>query len=214
DGFFWHPEISSALYARLKPTLLWLATSPKPTGRRHKEVLSNLLLCGWTLRDEQTGTRWTTSDELKSVLVNGDDDFRTQTLWQVAHWPQAEEKVSLLTEVWPKQIAARSPRVTAGLCDIPFDDEENFEVLVAAILPLVSTLEDRTLVVPSMRHPDSTILERYPQKALALLWAVLPQDATNWPYGAGDALLRICSTEGSLLHDHRMIELLRRWNKH
>ncbi len=212
-GFFWRPQIDgSALYARLKPILLELAKLPKSTRHRNQQGLSNLLLGGWQLCDEFTGRRWTTSDELKAALLDGDDDFRTQVLWQVSHWPWLDEKLTLLKEVWPKQIAARTPRVTARLCEIPFNDEENFPVLIDAILPLVSSFGGTSQILPSMTHPQSKILERYPERVLALLWAILPHDAVNWPYGTDDALNRIVSANEELLEDQRMIELMQRQN--
>lgn len=208
-GFFWHPKIEGfSLYSRLKPILLEVATIPSAAKNSHPRACAGLLLDGWKLRDEQTSARWTKSDEMRRALVHGDDDFRATALWQVAHWPDVADKLTFLKEVWPKQLAARTSRVTDRLCAIALEDAENFPALVDVIIPLVSHIERGTFMIATAQQ--KSILERYPGKVLKLLWAVLPADAELWPYGIDDVLQRLEITDQSLKEDRRLVELKRR----
>ena len=211
-GFFLQPNINGlSLYSLLKPVLLELAVSPsaaRMAAISHPRACAKLLLDGWRLRDEQTTSRWTKSDEMRRALVHGDDDFRAMTLWQVAHWSDITEKLAFLKEVWPRQMSARTPRTTERLCAIAFEDPENFPILVNSLVPLVSRVERGTLMLASLQQKK--ILERYPEKLLVLLWSVLPLDAELWPYGVADVLRGIEATEPSLKDDIRLITLKRR----
>lgn len=213
-GFFLRPEISSfALYARLKPCLLAFASVPKTTRDRYERISLNLLLSGWRSRNEETGERLVTSEELKRSLLNGDDSLRASVLWQVAQWPEIEEKVTFLGEAWPKQMAARGPLATSGLCEITIKDPVHFVRLVEAILPLVSTIVPGSLFIHALDQEQTTIVANNPEAVLSLLWAVLPEAATNWPYSTDRVLHHIGSANESLVRDSRLIELERRWNR-
>jgi hypothetical protein len=55
-------------------------------------------------------------------------------------------------------------------------------------------------------------VQRYPEKVLALLFAILPETVSGWPYVIENVLDQIAEVESSLLKDDRLIELKRRWN--
>jgi hypothetical protein len=59
---------------------------------------------------------------------------------------------------------------------------------------------------------EDELVDQYPEKTLALLSSILPEDATAWPYGIETALERIADADPSLLRDRRLVELKRRWN--
>jgi hypothetical protein len=136
--------------------------------------------------------------------------MRTRILWQVGQWTDVADKLTLLTEVWPLQLAARSPTVTGRLCSIAFDDEVNFLALVDAILPLVSSDVGGGLMLPLAKDKEGKIFNRYPEHVLALLSAVLPMDASKWPYGTDAVLQRLQKTSTRINKDARMIALRRR----
>jgi hypothetical protein len=59
---------------------------------------------------------------------------------------------------------------------------------------------------------EANLVNKFPEKMLALLSAVLPEDVAAWPYDIEDMLERIGSAEPSLVRDSRLVELKRRWN--
>lgn len=212
-GFFSNAKIQGeTFFNRMKPTLVALSTGEDKPRRNYEPSLGGLCIAGWQLKNE-SGDRWLSDEELRMVLVYCSVDIRTRILWQVSQWTNIEEKLILLKEVWPLQLAARSPTVTGRLCTIAFGDEENFPALVDAILPLVSPHEGGGLMLPLAQGDQSKAFERYPEHVLALLSVVLPLDASKWPYGADMALHRLQQTSKSINRDTRMIELKRRLSR-
>lgn len=65
--------------------------------------------------------------------------------------------------------------------------------------------------IPNLQHEDSAIIKEYPKQTLALLSAILPEDAAKWPYGIDGLLDRLQQSDASLLRDDRLIELRRKW---
>jgi len=133
--------------------------------------------------------------------------MRSRILWQVGQWKEVIDKLTLLTEVWPLQLAARSATVNLRLCAIAFNDEPNFPALVDAILPLVSPHEGGGQILPLAKDKEAEIFDRHPGHVLALLSVVLPDDATKWPYGMDAALGRLQKAASSIAKDARLIEL-------
>jgi hypothetical protein len=210
-----------SLYMVLKPRLLRLATRQSMIGRNHAEVLAAILLAGWGSVDKATGERCVTDVEMRDVLVNADDDFQSRTLWQLQRWSSQsqeggenwEEKVPVfLTEVWPRHIKAKSPRITARLLDLAFSDATTFPEIADIIMPLVTKSNREHLWLPALRESEGNVVDKYPDKMLALLSAVLPENVEVWPYDIEDALERIRIADPSLVKDPRLVELKHRWN--
>jgi hypothetical protein len=59
---------------------------------------------------------------------------------------------------------------------------------------------------------EEGIARQYPEKILALLLAILSENASLWPYGIESILHEIEKSESTLLKDPRLIELRRRLN--
>jgi hypothetical protein len=218
-GFFWGAQVPrKALYLKMKLSLLDLAKKSSFVRRRHTENLSAILLLGWRTIDETSGARFVTNEEMRTVLINVDDEFRSRILWQLERWSStkdehgSEDILVFLQQVWPRQKAAKSPVVSARLCDLAFSNEDKFAEYVDCVLPLVIPIEQGHLSIPSLRNSNDTIVDKFPEKTLALLNAVLPEDARNWPYGIDETFKRIGSSNNALLKDERLIELKRRWN--
>lgn len=203
----------------MKPWLLKLALHNHVVGRREANVLSATLLAGWGSTYKKTGKRFITNEEMRNILLNADDEFRGQIIWQLERWA-SDEKIGawranlpmFFTEVWPRQKQAKSPRISAKLCDLAFSNEAVFPVVAETILPLVTKIDEEGFFLPHLRGTEADIVTKYPKKTLALLWAVLSENATKWPYGIEDVLTKIGEAEPSLLNDSRLIELKRRWN--
>lgn len=209
-GFFHNANIGrQSLFNRMKPTLIALSTGNDKPRHHYERILASLCITAWQ-QTEDSGERWLTDEELRTVLVYCSTDMRTHILWHVDRWKDIAEKLTLLKEVWPLQLAARSPPVTGRLCTIAFNDETNFPALVDAILPLVSPNAGGSLMLPLIRGNESKLFERYPEHVLKLISAVLPMDASKWPYGIDVALERLRNTSKRINKDARMIELKRR----
>ncbi|KAB0671038.1 hypothetical protein F6V30_00100 [Oryzomonas sagensis] len=220
DGFFWgakHP--TEKLFFRLKPWLLDLPVQKHVSGRREVNVLSAILLSGWGRMCKKGTKRLVTNEEMRDILLNADDEFRGQIVWHLERWA-IDEKVGawkanlsvFFTEVWPRQKQVKSPKMSAKLCDLTFSSEIVFPVVVDSILPLLTKIEQEGFILPHLRGTKNEIVQKYPEKVLTLLWAVLPDNATKWPYGIGEVLPEIVEAEPALLNDSRWIELKRRWN--
>jgi hypothetical protein len=219
-GFFWGAKVPDReLYMRLKPYLLVLAKRKSITRHNHVEVLAALLLAGWGSADSTTGERYVTSEEMRDVLVNVDDDFRAKVLWQLGRWSSeaqegngnwAQQLTIFLVEVWPRQKSAKTPRITAALCDLAFANAAAFPERVDIILPLMTKIDQDSR--HDLTRLEDSIVDQYPERTLALLSAILPENAAFWPYGIEGVLERIGNADSSLLKDHRFVELKRRWN--
>lgn len=219
DGFFWGPKPpSDKLFLRLKPWLLKMPIGKSVVGRREASVLSVVLLIGWGRTCKKNNVRLVSNDEMRTILLNANDDFRGQLLWHLGRWAADENGIweknlsIFFSEVWPRQKQAKSPKMSAKLCDLVFSSKKVFAAAIDDILPLVTRIEEEGFIFPHFRGAEDKIIEKYPEKFLTLLWTVLPDSATKWPYGVGDVLPKITEAEPALLNDGRLIELKRRWN--
>ena len=219
--FFWGARPPKRrLYLKMKPALLALAHEASFARRQHAEILAGILLIGWDGRVTATGERAITNEEMRSLLIEADDEFRSQMIWQLDTWLEKDTnstwpKAALvfLKEVWPKQIAANTPGVSAHLAELAFSHEDNFPDYVDAVLPLVITINQDHLMIPSLlRSQERSVIEKFPEKTLQLLATILPEDGRKWPYGIDDVLRRIGQADAALLNDPRLIELNRIWN--
>jgi len=218
-GFFWGARIpGEVLYLQMKPALMKLASERTTDRRQHTEVLAGVILDGWQARRSATGERLVSDDETRRILLAGDEEFRTQVIWYLERWSQKEgspwrtEALTLLQNVWPRQVVAKTPRVSARLAELAFSQGDEFPDYVNAVLPLVTRVTTNELSLPITRREENNVVEKFPEKALSLLSAVLPDDAKRWPYGIEDVLKRIGKADPPLLLDSRMIELNRKWN--
>jgi hypothetical protein len=206
-GFFSNPKIAGlTFFNRIKPMLLTLSRGEGQLSRRYEQMLSSLCITAWQQKND-TGERWLSDEELRTVLVYCNTEMRTHILWHVYKWSDIEERLTLLREVWPLQLAARSAAVTGRLCMIAFNDATNFPALVDAILPLVSPNSGTSLMLPLAGDNETAIFERYPEHVLSLLSAVLPADPSGWPYGIGVVLERLSKLPRPIRKDSRLIEL-------
>jgi hypothetical protein len=152
-------------------------------------------------------------------LIKADDDFRSNVIWHLEKWSSREQEGHInwtkqlpvfFAEVWPRQKSAKTPRITARLCELAFSDADMFPERADMILPLVTKIDDEARQY--LAGLEDELVNQYPDKTLALLWAILPEDASLWPYGIETALERIANADPSLLTDPQLVELKRRWN--
>jgi hypothetical protein len=196
SGFFWGAKVpDQKLYLRLKPNLLAFA-SKRSLPRRGYGKVAGIILAGWGSTHEETGERCISDAEMHDVLLHTDDEFRSHILWQVKRWSETKENATgekwsvmlleLLRDVWPRQKSAKTPKISARLCDLAFSNVERFPEIAEIVLPLLTTIDRDHLMLPNLRESKNNIVDLYPKRTLALLHAVLPDNVTAWPYGIGN----------------------------
>ncbi|EHY9859437.1 SIR2 family protein [Vibrio parahaemolyticus] len=211
-GVLWGNLYGKELFLILKPSLIELACSGEVEGRGQQDAIVGLIYSAWNIKDEEG--EWLSDLEYKEILIKANDDFRCGTLWKARsgenegndQWLQTFHK--LMKNVWPKQLAAKSPTVSGRFCDIAFWSEEFFPEVVKLIIPFVTKLERANNIYLN----DGKITEKYPNELLLLLNAVLPDDVNMWPYDIGRHLERMVEVCSELSEDECFIELKRKWD--
>lgn len=184
--------------------------------------LAGIILAGWANRCDEGGKRYISSAEMHDVILEADDELRSRILWQMQQWAKEEKgDASLdwsillpefLRDVWPRHKSAKSPAISARLCDLVLASNDSFPELVQIVLPLVTVIDRDLLWLPDTKQTENNVASKYPEETLALLHGVLPENARSWPYGTGPILKRIGDARDDLKRDERLIELKRRWN--
>ncbi|MUK69692.1 SIR2 family NAD-dependent protein deacylase [Aliivibrio fischeri] len=211
-GALWGRIQGEELFAILKPNLLELACKGEVESLGHKNTIVALIYSAWKMKDENE--RWVSDVELKDALIKANDDFRCGILWQARHGGN-EEKTQwlepfreLISNVWPKQLAAKSSTVSERFCDIALWSEEHFSEVVKLIIPFLTKLERANHIYLN----DESVVKKYPNDLLLLLSTVLPDDVNKWPYDTGLYLDKMMETSNKLSEDERFIELKRKWD--
>jgi hypothetical protein len=213
SGFFWNPRVHPRLFEMLKPYLILLAYDKTAEKQGHLNTLSAILLAYWRNVFPKTGKRFVNNAEMREILLQTDENFRVQILWQAKSFLTGEKAdrrslAKFITEVWPRHKKAKSPRISTALCELAFTDAAVFESLADIILPLVSKVDKHGFFIYKLE--DSKIIDLFPEKVLALLYVVLPDNVPEWPYGIGNVLKRIGEVKPDLLKDTRLLELRKR----
>ncbi|MGL5448051.1 MAG: SIR2 family protein [Rhabdaerophilum sp.] len=221
-GFLWGARTPNRkLYMLLKQQLLDFAVTPLSARRSYGETIAGIILAGWGSVDETNGERCVSDDEMRSLLLKVDDEFRSRILWQAQTWSSEKNEnsherwagqLSELLRIWPRQMSARSANTSARLCELAFSSGEQFPEIADLVLPLLVKIERDHLRMPELRRSGKNVVDEYPVQALALLHAALPDNALAWPYGIEATLQRIGEADSSLNSDERLIALRRRWD--
>ena len=223
SGFFLASTIPGpTLYLRVKEHLLNLATDRNQERGKHNEMLAGLILAGWGSVNDTEGEPYISNEELRDILVQTDDRFRTAVLWHAERWMESTERdgengrwrllvPKLLREVWPRQISVKTPATSARLFALVFASEAQLPALAEIVEQLLSELGDDRVALPRFREA-SRMIDKYPREVLGLLYAVLPQRAGAWPFGTEEMLERIWEADETLRLDRRLRELRRRWD--
>jgi hypothetical protein len=89
--------------------------------------------------------------------------------------------------------------ISTALCELAFTDADTFGLLAEIILPLVSKIDKQGYFIYKLNK--TKIFDLFPEKVLALLCEVLPDNTPEWPYGTGGTLKRIGEINPALLKD-------------
>ncbi len=222
SGFLWGARTPNReLYMRLKNDMLQFAVDPLPSRRSYSEIIAGMILAGWGTVDGITGERCISNEEMRSLLLIVDDEFRSRILWQAQRWSDEinensnerwKGQLPELLQIWPRQLSARTPNTSARLCELAFSSGDEFPTIAALVLPFLGRIEHDHLMLPELRRSGGDIVNRYPEQALALLYAVLPDNALAWPYGTEEILKQIGEASSALNNDDRLVSLKRRWD--
>jgi len=225
-GFLWHTNLpGEKLFIRLKHYLLRVI-SFKAKNRQSEintQILSSMLLAGWATIDPKTDNRLVTNDEMRKALFDSNEVFRLKSLWhlerRIANEKTKQGKKNheqnlflFLTEVWPKQKKVKSRKITEALIMIAFSNPDNFSKIVDHILPLVTEVgrSFHDFYMPDKEKSD--IIKKFPKAMLKLMYEILSENASEWPYGVEEILEQIGIADPALLKNSRMVELKRRLN--
>ena len=229
SGFLWGARRlpDDKLFEVLKPYLLEKAVT---NGRKNEDQinrLGDLVLTGWEKYLGKPEKILISNNEFRRVLLNGGDRFRSRILWLTERWSNGQggdgERWTamlseLLSDVWPVQTAAKTASSSDGLVGLAFSNADRFLQVSEAILPHLVKIDRNHVSWPAFYELNDTnstigkIVDRFPERTLSVLFAVLPDNAAGWPYEMNATLDRIGNAEPALKRDNRLIELKRKWN--
>ena len=216
DGLLWAARAPSPpLFERLKPALMIRATSP--TRRRAEaNVIGAFLLIGWGETSAEVPEPLISAAELRTILVECDDDLRGQVLWHMEHWSVDPERpwrtrlLPFLIDVWPYHRAVRTAEMSVRLVDLALASGDLFPQVVAALLTRLVPVRNGLLRGFMMQEKAEDHPARlYPAAMLDLLWAILAEDVAQWPYKV-EEVFDLLAQANETRADPRLSELRRR----
>lgn len=219
EGVFWSARIPSReLFLRLKSGLAVRATEPLlRSSHESKNVIAGFLLAGWGgAADADPPDRLITDVEFREILIHTDNELREAVIWSLERWSTAangrwrERVIPFLKNVWPKQRALRTPRISARLADFALANGNLMPAIVKVILPWLVPVRGGHLHTLSLKDDAGDCPARlYPKATLDLFWAVLAEDPRQWPYKIED-VIEILTETPETAADPRLSELRRR----
>jgi hypothetical protein len=222
-GMLWQPFSSIDLFEHFKSKLLKLAVSQNAFASRNLPGIFALIVDGWMHRKLQNQEPIITDDELHDVILNGSVESRCQLLLQL--FPLLNEKSRtkasdlpriqrLLGNVWPKEMRARGPRVSARIFELLFVDPEVFELLVETGLTLLEPFDEEcTYLLLFLKERIKKIVAIHPDRFLDVLATVLPDSIDLWPSGVEDVFQELLAAHPNLVNDVRFEKLRQRWHQ-
>lgn len=213
-GFFWGARLpQERLFKWLKPHLISIATNQVIRRRRHGEILGGILLAGW--RYTKRGKRLVSSEEMHAVILEADNSFRSNVLWQLDRWSQNNDDwsaslVEFINDVWPKQKKARNPEISERFVQLAIHHPDRFPIILGAVYHLLNKVDQNSTIFFLLRKGESGIVDRFPVDALKLMHAILPDDVSRWPYEAQTVVRQLSASAPELNSLPEMLELLGR----
>lgn len=217
-GFLGYGNVNRQLFTRLRPLLLSLTAEESAPRHGYRRIVG-ILLSAWRQHDD-AGDRLLSSDDLRAALMTASDTDRVNALNHLQRWnedatsdPPAPDpladKLAFLEEVWPRQSFVRSGGAMSALAQIALTGGEHVAILTEAILPLLTVVANAApLGLWWMLSQDKTVSAN-PEEYLAVMSAILPPRARDWPYGV-QQLIEKLATIDTLKGDPRLVDLQRR----
>lgn len=212
---FWSGYLMAArtpqpeLFKRLKGAFIALARNGA-VRREQANKLGGMLLMGWA-----SDPALISAIEMREVLIHANDDLRTQVIWYLQRWSLEEgskwpdQLLPFLRDVWPRQLAVRTPRTSGSLVDLALAMSDRFPEIVAFILPRLGPAGRVSAQMTPLIDVETGLATQHPKPLLDLLWTVLPIDTGSWPYEIGKVLDALSEQEETR-DDARLLELRRR----
>ena len=223
SGLLWSGRLSSGeLFTRLKSKLLSFSISGNWAKRGYSEALAAMVLRGWASVNTDDSKQYLSDTELRDLLRETKEDFRIQIAWLAERWakeiddsgnaPWLTKLLRLIKDVWPRDLTMKTPKMSACLCNLAFSSPDHFADIALVVLPLVNRAELDNLHIHGIHQHGEELAKAHPELTLALLFAVLPEDAKSWPYEIDKVIEAIAVADPALSKDVRHIELCLRWN--
>jgi hypothetical protein len=217
-GFLGYGNVNRQLFARLRPLLLSLMAEDSAPPRGYRRIVG-ILLSAWRQHDDG-GNRLLSSEDLRTALMTASDADRVMALNQLLRWhedatadPPAPnplaDKLAFLEEVWPRQSFVRSGGAMSALAQIALTGGEHVSILTEAILPLLTMVANAAPLGLWWMHSQDETVAANPDEYLAVISAILPLRAGEWPYGVQQLVEKLASI-AALKGDPRLVELQRR----
>lgn len=210
-GMLWASNVPPAnLFDLLKDEMIELARGADNHDRT--ERLAGFLLMGWGSK-RRGGGRYVSNEEMRELLIDAQDSFRTQIIWHLKHWQSENRKwrpllKEFLEKVWPRQRAAKSSTISSRFFDLAIESPRNFVQMVDLVEPLMTTVDADASFLFRVSRKGSLVV-KHPEPMLRLIYKALPRDAGTWPWGAEQAI-NLLAKQPAVVTDSRMAELRRR----
>ncbi|MEX1231926.1 MAG: hypothetical protein WEB58_16895 [Planctomycetaceae bacterium] len=218
-GVFWHPIVTSPeLYLRLEPPLLALAKQKDLIREGNIQSLASLVLRGWRWKHPN---RLVSNNEMNDVLLSGGDDVRSHIVWhfqrafhenvegEIDDW--ISDAIELFDRAWPRQRSVKNQRMAFRLVELVTENARAFASLAEVILPLLTKISAPHGLYFQDEAADE-IIKKHPRLLLKILVAILADDVSKWPYGVGEVLERMATSDDNLSSDPHFRELKLKWD--
>ena len=213
----------SEILKTMKDTLFKILKNRPSFYLKNIDNFAELILALWTETDNATGAKRVTDEELHELLLKSDDKFRKVILDHLKvkiinkniSSDQWKSRLPELFAIWPKQMKAWSPEVSAGFFRLLLKSGEKFPLLLKYVINHLSKLDNSNSVdfyTPTMMDPNNKIIHDYPKELLELLFTVLPDNTSPQPYRIDEILKKMVDADSSLKKDARYRELKRRYS--
>ena len=212
------------IFKTIKGDLLTIGRTLPSFYLKNIDHFSELILELWNETDNTMGAKRITDEELQELLLKCGDELRTGILKEAAFMVsirnnnssgQWKLRVPELFSIWPKQMKAWSPEVSAGFFRLLLWSGEQFPVLLKLVIKRLNKiyeLPSADLYSLTVSGFGNTIIQDYPKELLELLFSVLPDDARQWSYEMNIILEQIIEADSSLKKNERYVELKRRYS--
>lgn len=217
EGLLWGARIPRPdLFRQLKSSLLDQVRGHPQEGRR-AENIAGFLLHGWAFdADDASGAMLISDKEFRDALIDANNDVRRGVLHYLKDWQEQQPQqwhdlaLSFFQKVWPRQRVVKTAILSQALVRIVLSSGDLFPNLVSILKSRLVPLRDGGgwLFEFNVEGEDSPA-KKYPREALELLWAVLPDDASQWWFEI-DKILPVLENSSDTRGDPRLSEIRRR----
>lgn len=199
--------------------MIRLSKEPDQLDIKYKEKISGILLSAWGANKKEN---YLPNEEYRELLVESNESFLIDTLHNLNQFIKREhesEQVKwqrmlsmLFNNVWPLQIAFRTHSVASSIVEVLLNSGDSFIEAVDSAKKHLIAIPGNKLHFHTYRFEKNNVIERYPEKSLALIYLVLTKNPNDWPYSIEKILDLIVEADHTLENDVKFIELRRKWN--